>query len=133
MTTDIADIARAAEENLGVDYRAALHSAREYLRQIETYDGQEYDEDELDTDVAEFILGSIQAGLATEGVTELDEVAAAAGNVSQAERSLDEARRELHKAILFAADAGQTRPNISDAAHVSVARVDQILRDLRAR
>lgn len=118
-TTDLTTAARTAAEKFDMDERAAESAAREYLTQIEKIDGNEYDEEDLPHEVAEFIIESIRQAQPNVTVTPLDRVADAAARVSQAEDALTASRDGRATAILAAIDAGAPIRQIALAGDVT--------------
>lgn len=99
-----------------MDEAAAEAAAREYLAQIQALDGEEYDEEALPVDVAEFIIDSIAAQQETTPPTLLDEVTAAAQHLEDAHQQRDEVIRRAIAAGLpikqVAEAAGMSRQSI---------------------
>lgn len=118
-TTDLTPTARTAAEKFDMDERAAESAAREYLSQIEDIDGQKYDEDELPSEVAEFIIESIRQSQDSLTIALLDRVAESAEQVATADDALAAARAERDVNILAAIDAGAPIRQIALAGQIS--------------
>lgn len=106
-----------------MDEDAAESAAREYLAQIAALDGEEYDEDALPVEVAEFIIESVQQHNLSTPPTLLDDVTAAAQHLEDAHQRRDDAIRTALAAGLpikqIAKAAGMSRQaiyNIRDQA-----------------
>lgn len=95
-----------------IDADAAESAAREYLAQICALDGEEYDEEALPADVAEFIVESIKQHLQSTPPTLLDEVTATADALTEAHHRRDET-------IRTALAAGLPIKQIAEAAGMS--------------
>lgn len=95
-----------------IDADAAESAAREYLAQITALDGEEYDEDALPAEVAEFIIESIRQHHLSTPPSLLDEVTATA-------ESLDQAHHHRDEAIRTALAAGLPIKQIAEAAGMS--------------
>lgn len=123
----IDDIIATASERYGMDTSSAEESARLYFHQIKGIDGQDYDEDDLPAEAAEFIIESIRRAQQDVTITPLDRVAEAADRVAQAEDALRQARDERNSAILAAIDAGANKKATAEAAGVNRQTVYNIL------
>ena len=130
-TTDLTTTARTAAEKFDMDERAAESAAREYLAQIEGIDGQDYDEDELPTKVADFIIESIRQSQDSLTVNPLDRVAECAEQVATAEDALAVARAERDASILAAIDAGTPIRQIAMSGKISRNSIYKIIKNAR--
>lgn len=95
-----------------IDEAAAEAAAREYLAQIAALDGEEYDEDALPVEVAEFIIESIRQHHQSTPPTLLDDVTAAAD-------ALTEAHEVRDATIRTALAAGLPIKQVAEAAGMS--------------
>lgn len=125
--TTITDIAATAATRFDMDQDAAENAAREYLCQVEIYDGVSYDEDEIPTEVADFILGSIKAGIDATPPTALDDVTYYAGQIHDQQQEITDLSGHRDRAILAAAENGFTHEQIAAAAGLSMPRIKQVL------
>lgn len=129
--TDIQTIAQTAADRHDLDYDTALDQARTYARQVAAFDRITLDEDDIPDEQAGYILGAIAAAHETLTPALLDDITEHADDLTQHEAQATTSRQLRDRAILAAADAGHTRPEISAAAGLSLPAVGKILEQQR--
>ncbi|MBP2333276.1 hypothetical protein [Corynebacterium freneyi] len=127
MTTAHA-IAVAIHHKHGVDTVFAAEAVETYITQIESVDGREIDRDAITEDDADFITGAFASAQRAGdfGTRELDDVANAADAVAAAKTALEDAEHTRNQAVKRALAHGARVVDVTAAAGVTRARIDQI-------
>ncbi|WP_257202935.1 hypothetical protein [Corynebacterium cystitidis] len=112
MTITDSDLARKVAEKHEIDLDAALDHVEGYARQIETLDGTTIDRENIHTDEEKAILGAIAAAIEGSTANVLDDV-------SRAVDALEDAEREVEKAVLKAIKLGAPIRQIAIAGRMS--------------
>lgn len=128
MTTTAHTIAAAIHHKHGVDIDFAAEAVETYIAQVEDVDGREIDREEILDDDADFIITAFASAQRAGdfGTRELDDVADAADAVAAAKTALEDAEHTRNRAVKRALAHGARVVDVTAAAGVTRARIDQI-------
>ena len=128
MTITAHTIAAAIHHKHGVDIDFAAEAVETYIAQIEDIDDREIDRDAITEDDADFIITAFASAQRAGdfGVRELDDVADAADAVAAAKTALEDAEYARNQAVKRALAHGARVVDVTAAAGVTRARIDQI-------
>ena len=126
--TTISDLAADVSTALSIDEDAALDALTTYLHQMEALEARTIDPDDINTDDAGFLTETVRQAQRSGdlGHRELARLEDAAGAVTSAEDSLRDAISERDTLIIAAVQAGARVTDITRAAGISRARLQQI-------
>lgn len=133
MTTNAHDIATTIHHKHGVDLDFAAEAVETYITQAEDADGRDIDREEILDDDADFIIAAFASAQRAGdfGTRELDTVADAAEAVAAAKTALEDAEYTRNQAVKRALARGARVVDVTTAAGVTRARIDQIRRGTR--
>lgn len=128
MTTTAHTIAAAIHHKHGVTIDFAAEAVETYITQIEDIDGREIDRDTITEDDADFIITAFASAQRAGdfGTRELDDVADAADAVAAAKTALEDAEYARNQTVKRALAHGARVVDVTAAAGVTRARIDQI-------
>ena len=127
------DVAVAIHHKHDVDTDFAAEAVETYITQIEDIDGREIDRDTITEDDVDFIITAFASAQRAGdfGIRQLDDVADAADAVAAAKAALEDAEYARNQAVKRALAHGARVVDVTGAAGVSRARIDQIRRGTR--
>ncbi|MHB2253376.1 hypothetical protein [Corynebacterium aurimucosum] len=119
--TTINNLAETLHYMLDMDTDAAEDALRTYITQIEELEDRSIDEDELNEDDADFLIGAVKSArnAGDLGQKQLAALEEAAADYQDAADTADTLRGERDKAIHAAIAAGASQANVARAAGVS--------------
>nr|DAS06691.1 MAG TPA: KorB domain [Caudoviricetes sp.] len=119
--TDIHRLADTLHYMLDMDEDAALDILRGYITEIEDIDGREIDEDEINEQDADFLIGAVKSARAAGdlGQKEIFALEDAATDYQNAADTAESLRQVRDTAIRAALAAGATQSQVARAAGIS--------------
>lgn len=132
-STDITALADTLHYLYDMDTAAARDILRDYIEQLENYEGRPIDEDEISRDDADFLIESVKSArtagdLGSGQFAALEESARLYQRVAA---SADDLRSERDKAIMAALAAGASKAAVARATGISRQAVDKIVRRMQ--
>lgn len=133
MTATAHTLATVIHHKHGVDAEFAAEAVETYITQIEDLDGREIDRDEITDDDADFITAAFASAQRAGdfGTREVDDVADAAEAAAAAKTALEDAEYTRNQAVKRALAHGARVVDVTAAAGVTRARIDQIRKGTR--
>lgn len=127
--TDIHRLAETLHYMLDMDTDAAEDALRTYISQLEELEGRDIDEDELNEDDADFLIGAVKSArnAGDLGQKQLAALEEAAADYQDAADTADTLRGERDKAIRAAIAAGASQASVARAAGVSKQAISKMV------